>query len=197
MLSALGVDAAAIAGHKFGAPKGVGLLWLRRGVRLPPLIAGGRQQQDRRSGTEDAALANALAAALAEAVASLPSERPRQAALIEACWTRLSALVPDVRRLAAAAPRVTNTLGLVHPGIDNRHLVVRLDLAGCAVSTGAACMAARGESSHVVRALGLSEDLARSFIRVSIGSTTTSDELDRFATAYAEAVRALRSDQQR
>ncbi len=190
-LADFGVDAAAIAGHKFGAPTGVGLLWLRRGVRVPPLIAGGRQQQDRRSGTEDAAMASALSAALVEAVAALPSERPRQAALLEACWQCISVLLPEACRLAAGAPRIANTLGLIHPDVDNRHLAVRLDLAGFAVSTGAACMAARGESSHVVRALGVSDDLARSFIRVSIGRTTTAEELEQFAVAYAAAVKAL------
>lgn len=191
VLSTLGADLAVIAGHKLGAPKGSGLLWVRRGVRLPPLIAGGRQQQDRRSGSEDAALPAALAAALAEAVAALPAERPRQAALVENCWTAIQARLPRAQRLAAGAPRLVNTLGLIHPGVEARHLVMRLDLAGCAVSTGAACMAARGEPSHVVRALGVPDELARSFVRLSIGWTTTATELAVFAEAYATAVTAL------
>lgn len=186
--SALAADAIAMAGHKFGAPKGVGLLWLRRGVRLPPLIAGGRQQSDRRSGTEDAAMAAALAAALAEAVAEAADEGQRQAALIAGCWADLSARLPRLRRLGGG---LANTLGLVHPGVDGRHLAMRLDLAGFAVSTGAACMAGRGEPSHVARALLGDDALARSFIRVSIGRTTTAEELSGFATACAAAVGAL------
>ncbi len=187
-LPKLGADAVAIAGHKFGAPKGVGLLWLRRGVRLPPLIAGGRQQSDRRSGTEDAALVAALAAALAEAVADGVTEAPRQAALIAGCLAGLSTRLPRLRRLGGGLP---NTLGLVHPGIDGRHLAMRLDLAGFAVSTGAACMAGRGEPSHVARALTGDDALARSFIRVSVGRTTTADELARFTEACVAAITSL------
>lgn len=190
-ISGLGVDALALAGHKLGAPKGVGLLWLRRGLRLAPLIAGGRQQQDRRSGTEDAALTSALAAALAEALAAAPTEGVRQAALLEACWATLSARLPALRRLAAGAPRLPNTLGLVHPGIDGRHWAMRLDLAGCCVSTGSACMAGRGEPSHVARALCRDDALARSFIRVSIGPGTTAADLDAFGSSCIAAVGAL------
>ncbi len=182
-------DLAVIAGHKLGAPKGVGLLWIRRGVRIPPLIHGGRQQQDRRSGSEDAASACALAAALAEAVAALPAEGQRQAALVDSCWTRISAALPLARWPGAAG--LPNTLPLIHPGVDARHLVMRLDLAGIAVSTGAACMAARGEPSHVVRALGIPPEESRSFVRVSIGWTTTAEELRAAADAYTAAVRAL------
>ena len=187
-LAELGADAVAIAGHKLGAPKGVGLLWLRRGLRLPPLIAGGRQQADRRSGSEDAALAAALAAALGEAAAEAAAEGPRQAALIAGLWTGLSARLPRLRRLGGGLP---NTLGLVHPGIDGRHLAMRLDLAGYAVSTGAACMAGRGEPSHVALALCGDAALARSFVRVSIGRTTTAEQLAAFAAAAAAAVSAL------
>jgi len=187
-LPMLGVDAVAIAGHKFGAPKGVGLLWLRRGVRVVPLIAGGRQQSDRRSGTEDAALVTACAAALAEAAEEAVTETPRQAALIAACWSTLSARLPQLRRLGGGLP---NTLGLIHPGVDGRHLAMRLDLAGYAVSTGAACMAGRGEPSHVARALCGDDALARPFIRVSIGRTTTAAELSGFTNACVAAVSAL------
>lgn len=189
--SELGLDALAIAGHKLGAPKGVGLLWLRRGLRLPPLLRGGRQQQDRRSGSEDAALGAALAAAFAEADAEAGAEAARQGALIDGLWSELAAASPAARRLAAGAPRLRNTLGIVHPGVDGRHLAMRLDLAGWAVSTGAACMAARAEPSHVVLALGLPPALAGSFIRISIGRLTRGADLAGFAEAYAMAVRAL------
>ena len=187
-LPALGADAVAIAGHKFGAPKGVGLLWLKRGVRLPALINGGRQQADRRSGTEDAALAAALAAALTESVAEASVEGPRQAALTAGLWTALSGRLPRLRRLGGGLP---NTLGLVHPGVDGRHLAMRLDLAGFAVSTGAACMAGRGEPSHVALALCGDAALARSFLRVSIGRTTTAEQIAGFADACVVATGAL------
>ena len=187
-LPALGADAVALAGHKFGAPKGIGLLWLRRGVRIPALINGGRQQSDRRSGTEDAALLAALAAALAEAVAEAPAEGPRQAILTAGLWSQLSARLPRLRRLGGGLP---NTLGLVHPGVDGRHLAMRLDLAGYAVSTGAACMAGRGEPSHVALALCGDGALARSFLRVSLGRGTTAEQLGGFSESCVAAVGAL------
>jgi cysteine desulfurase len=185
----LGVDALAFAGHKFGAPKGVGGLFVRTGLRLPALLQGGRQQQDRRSGTEDPALAAACAAALGEACDE--SERDRQRGLLEHLFASLLAALPEVVWLGRAAPRLPNTLSLLHPRVANEVLVQRLDLDGCAVSTGSACMAARGQPSHVVAAMGVPPDLARSAIRVSIGPGTTPAELEHFAAAYIRAVRAL------
>ncbi|MBA3698436.1 MAG: aminotransferase class V-fold PLP-dependent enzyme [Planctomycetes bacterium] len=190
-LRALDVDFSSIAGHKFGAPKGVGLLYVKNGVRLPPLIAGGRQQQDRRSGTEDAAGITALAAALSAAATHAEEEDIRQRLLLESAFARIVRDLPQAQWLAHAAERLPNTLSLAHPGIANETLVMRLDLAGIAVSTGAACMAARGEQSHVIAALGIAPDLARGVIRVSIGSTTTVADLDVFVATYVREVRAL------
>jgi cysteine desulfurase len=160
-------------------------------VRLPPLIAGGRQQQDRRSGTEDAAGIAALAAALAAATAHAEEEDIRQRLLLESAFARIALDLPQARWLAHAADRLPNTLSLTHPGIANEALVMRLDLAGIAVSTGAACMAARGEASHVIAALGIAPELVRGVIRVSIGPSTTASDLDGFAAAYVREVRAL------
>lgn len=185
----LGVDALAFAGHKFGAPKGVGGLFVRTGLRLPPLVQGGRQQQDRRSGTEDPALAAACAAALEHGCDQ--AERTRQDELLQSLFATLRAALPEVCWLGQSAPRLANTMSLLHPRVANEVLVQRLDLDGCAVSTGSACMAARGQPSHVVAAMGVPAELARSAIRVSIGPATTAHDLDQFATAYIRAVRAL------
>lgn len=190
-LRALDVDFASIAGHKFGAPKGVGLLFVKNGVRFPPLITGGRQQQDRRSGTEDAAGVAALAAALGDTLAHRESEDIRQRMLLESAFTRIARDLPQTRWLAREADRLPNTMSLAHPGIANETLVMRLDLAGIAVSTGAACMAARGELSHVIAALGIDPALSRGVIRISIGHTTTDAQLDAFTAAYVREVRAL------
>jgi len=190
-LRSLDVDFASIAGHKFGAPKGVGLLYARTGVAVDALIAGGRQQQDRRSGSEDAAAVCALAAALAESLAHAEAEDGRQRALLEACWDGVHRVLPEARWLAAGAARLANTMSLAHPGVVNEHLVARLDLAGFEVSTGAACMAGRGEPSHVIAALGLERELARSVIRISIGPQTTAEELALFVAAYVREVREL------
>ncbi len=190
-LTGLEVDFATIAGHKFGTPKGVGLLYARSGVAVVPQLQGGRQQQDRRSGSEDVAATAALAAALAHALAQAPAEDARQRALLTACWAHISAALPAARWLAQGAERLANTMSLAHPGAAREVLVTRLDLAGFAVSAGAACMARRAEPSHVIAALGLERALAESAIRVSIGPGTTCDELDGFARAYVREVRAL------
>lgn len=196
-LRALGVDLASFTGHKFGAPKGVGLLYVRNGVKLAAQILGGRQQQDRRSGTEDAALLSAFAAALADAAAHCVAESSRQTALLDAAFARIAAACPAVRRLGHATDRLPNTLSLVHPGADGHQLTIRLDLEGIAVSPGSACMAARGEPSHVVAAVlaaqGLDPALARSALRVSIGPTTTAADLDAFVLAYARVVGQCRA----
>ena len=190
-LRALGVDSAAIAGHKFGAPKGIGLLWTASGWRAAPLILGGRQQQDRRSGTEDAALACALAAALAARLARAGDEDMRQRRALDACFARIAAALPGTCWLARGAQRLANTMCLAHGGVAADVLMTRLDLAGFAVSKGSACMAKRSDPSHVLDALGIDVSTARSAIRVSIGPTTDDGALRSFADVYAREVRAM------
>jgi cysteine desulfurase len=181
----IGADSVAIAGHKFGSPKGIGLLWVRAGRTIEPLVRGGRQQQDRRSGTEDAALVVALAAALQERCATMEAEAQRQRRLLDDCFAELSNRVPGVRWLGSDAERLANVMSLAYRGVAAESLVTRLDLAGCAVSRGAACMAVRGEPSHVIAALGIEPSLAMGTIRISIGWTTTAAELAQFVDAYA------------
>jgi len=187
-LAGLGADLASFAGHKFGAMKGVGLLHVRQGQALEALQHGGRQQQDRRSGSEDAALAQAMAAALDASMAAQRAEGQRQMTLLESLWTQVHASLPEARWLGSRAPRIANTMSLAHPGCRREDLVARLDLSGFAVSPGAACMAARGEPSHVIAALPLPPGLAQSAIRVSLGWTTTSAEVQAFARAYIHEV---------
>ena len=190
-LRALDVDFASIAGHKIGAPKGIGLLFAKNGARISPLFSGGRQQQDRRSGTEDAAGIAALAAALAEALSHVDEEDLRQRMLLESTFARIAKDLPQVKWIGHAAERMPNTMSLTHPGFANESLLMRLDLAGIAVSTGSACMAARGDPSHVIAALGLDPTLVRGVLRVSIGPSTTTADMDTFAATYVREVRAL------
>ncbi len=190
-LAALDVDFASIAGHKFGAPKGIGLLYVKNGIRIAPLLFGGKQQQDRRSGTEDVAGLTALQAALESALAHGEEESIRQRMLLESAFARIALVLPKVQWLAHAAQRLPNTLSIAHPGVINGALVMRLDLAGVSVSTGSACMAARGEPSHVIAALGIDLSLAKSVIRVSIGPDTVAEDLDAFVNAYISEVKAM------
>ena len=190
-LRALDVDFASIAGHKIGSPKGIGLLFAKNGARISPLFSGGRQQQDRRSGTEDTAGIAALAAALTEALAHVDEVDLRQRLLLESAFARIAKDLPQVKWIGHAAERMPNTMSLTHPGFANESLVMRLDLAGIAVSTGSACMAARGDPSHVIAALGLDPTLIRGVIRVSIGPSTSAADMDTFAATYIREVRAL------
>lgn len=190
-IGAIGADMVSIAGHKFGAPRGTGLLYVRTGVALPPLLAGGRQQEDRRSGSEDLAGLCALTAALEASLACVEDECERERDLLDGCLDAIRAELPDARRLAPGARRLANTLSLAHPEVDAEALVARLDLAGFAVSRASACMARSGEPSHVIAALGLPPELAMGVIRVSIGWTTTAEDLAAFAAAYVREVRAM------
>lgn len=187
---ALGVDSVAVAGHKCGSPKGIGLLWVRTGKVIDALVRGGRQQQDRRSGTEDAALVASLAAALEKRCAAIAAESVRQSDVLHETFLALQKSCPQVIWNGQAAPRLANVLNISHPGGIAEALVTRLDLAGFAVSRGSACMSAGTAPTHVIAALGLPDDLARSAIRISIGWTTTAEELHAFASAYAKCVLA-------
>ena len=190
-LRALGVDFASVAGHKFGAPKGCGLLYGKLGLKIEALINGGRQQQDRRSGTEDVAAIAAMAAAMQASTATYQADSARQAALLDETWSQIQAALPAAVWLAQDAPRLPNTMSIAHAGVKNSALIPRLDLSGYCVSPGSACMAARGEPSHVIAALGVEKSLAQSVIRVSIGAATTAEEMQGFAAAYIAEVQSL------
>ena len=185
-VAALGCDSFSVAAHKFGAPKGVGLLWVRPGRRIIAQIHGGRQQQDRRSGTEDAPRVCAVEAALAARQAGLAAEAERQAGLVGSAFAAIRAARPAAQWIGQAAARLPHVLSLGLPGQRADTLVTRLDLAGIAVSRGSACQAAKDGPSPIIAALGLDEALARSVIRVSIGWGTTAEELAAFVSAYLD-----------
>lgn len=187
-LAALDVDFLSISGHKFGAPKGVGVLLSRRPGPIPPLIHGGQQQQDRRSGTEDVAAAVALAYALEASLEQHAAEDTRQRALLEHTFASIRQALPQARWLGQEAPRLSNTINLACPGIEADALMMRLDLEDIAVSRGSACMASRREPSHVIRALGLDAATAASAIRISIGRSTSAEDLATFSAAYTRIV---------
>src|SRR5690606_14438506 len=160
-----------------------GLLWIRPGKRIVAQIHGGRQQQDRRSGTEDAPRVCAVEAALAARQAGMEAEGRRQADLLATAFAAIRVQRPAARWIRAEAQRLPHVLSLGLPGQRADTLVTRLDLAGIAVSRGSACQASKDGPSPVIGALGLDEDLARSVIRVSIGWDTTAKDLTAFVRA--------------
>ena len=166
----LGCDLLTMSGHKLYAPKGVGALYVRRGVRLHGQNIGGHQERERRAGTENVPLAAAFGVA-----AEIARERSDVGALRDALERGLG--VFDIVINGADVPRIPNTSSVTFRGADGEGIVIGLDLSGVAVSTGAACSSGRVEPSHVLLAMGLTADQARSTIRFSLSRFTTMDEI--------------------
>ncbi|MGC8883336.1 MAG: cysteine desulfurase family protein [Bryobacteraceae bacterium] len=182
---ALGVDLYTVSGHKFNAPKGIGALFVREGVRLRPRQVGGRHERERRAGTENVPGAVAMAAA-----AELP--RPETGPLRDRFEQMVLERIPDVVIHGRHVPRVPNTSSIAFAGIEAEALVIALDLAGFAVSTGAACSSGATRPSHVLEAMGVPAALARATIRVSMGRGTTLEDVSALVEALEAAVARLR-----
>jgi cysteine desulfurase len=194
-LGALGADMMTLSAHKIGGPKGVGVLVLREGVAVEPLIKGGGQEGRRRAGTENVAgivgfgvAAELAAAELEEAatLASLRDELERRAREVE----------PSTVVVSGRVARLSNTSCIAVPGTKAETLVIGLDLAGVAVSAGSACSSGKVEASHVLIAMGLSPELAQGAIRVSLGFGATGADIERFIGAWSELIKRMRHRQE-
>jgi cysteine desulfurase len=171
-VNALAVDTLALSAHKLHAPKGIGALYVRRGLALSRHILGGAQERRRRAGTENVPLAMAFGVA-----AEIARERPDVGAVRDALENGLADF--DVVINGGGVPRLPNTSSVTFRGADAEGIVIGLDLAGVAVSTGAACSSGRIEPSHVLLAMGLTPDEARSTIRFSLSRFTTLQEIEQ------------------
>jgi cysteine desulfurase len=187
---ALGVDSLAVSAHKLHGPKGAGALWLKKGARLSPLWSGGGQQQGLRSGTENVPGIVGLAEAARLATSALAESGPRVAALRDHLVAEVLAAIPGARDNAAGAPRVPHIASLAFPGVAAEPLLHALEARGIYVSAGAAC-ASRGHGpSHVLKAIGLSEDAGT--LRVSLAAATTAEEIDVAIRALVDEARGMR-----
>ncbi len=186
----LGVDSLALSAHKIHGPKGVGALWLRRGLKLEALVRGGAQERNRRAGTENVA----GIAGFGRAATIAGGEGLAAAAGIGALRDRLEAKLLEIpgALVNGSGPRVANTSNVSFEGCEAEGLLLALDLMGVAVSTGAACAAGTIEPSHVLRAMGLPLHRVQASLRFSLGRGTTAEEVDRAAGAVAEAVERQR-----
>jgi cysteine desulfurase len=180
------VDTLAVSAHKLYGPQGVGALYVKRGARLTALLRGGSQERNRRAGTENVAGIAGFGRAAQIARAELATEAPRLGALRDLLETRLLATA-GCRRNGELA-RVPNTTNLSFDGCEAESLLMALDLAGLAVSTGAACAAGAIQPSHVLRGMGLAASRVQSSLRFSLGRGTTLAEIDRAALLVEEAV---------
>jgi len=172
-------DMLSISGHKIGAPKGIGALFIRRGTPMEALMFGGSQDRGRRPGTENVAMAVGLACAAELTVAEREEEVRRLGALRDRLEASLLARIPDAvihGRGASRAPHVTN---ISIPGTESESMLIALDLRGIACSAGSACQSGSINPSHVLEAIGVSVDVAKSALRLSLGALTTDASVDR------------------
>ena len=172
----LGVDLLSLSAHKFYGPKGVGALFVRKGVQLEPLLYGSRGEGGRRAGTENVSGLVGLGKAAELARERLDEQALRVAALRDRLEEGLLR-VPGARVNGGGARRLPNTCNIRFPAVDSESLVIALDLQGVACSAGAACLSGAVDPSHVLAAIGLSPEEARGSIRLSLGSMTTEDDI--------------------
>jgi len=191
-LGRTGVDLLSISAHKFGGPKGAGALFVRGGVRIEPLIDGGGQEWNARSGTRDVAGAAAMAEAARLSCGELAAEMPRQAALRDRLEREVLSRVARVSVNGGAAPRVANTSNLRIDGVDGEALLAALDAQGIAASSASACAASHAEPSHVLMAMGLTRRQAEDSMRFSLGRLTTDAHIDALIAALPALVERIR-----
>jgi cysteine desulfurase len=188
----LGVDLYSISAHKINGPKGVGALYLRKGTDLRPLIYGGPHERKLRAGTENVAGAAGFGRAAEWVIEESAIEAARQSGLRDRLEQGILAQVPSAHINGRGAPRVGNTSNVRFDGIDSEPLLIALDLKGFAVSSGSACSSGATEPSHVLAAIGLNREQARSSVRVSLGRSNTYEQIELLIEAVVQAVARLR-----
>ena len=190
---ALGVDLLTISAHKFYGPKGVGAMWIRRGVRLQSALTGGKQERGRRSGTENVAGIVGMGVAACEALAKMREEQARLRTLRDTLESHILGRVSGTARNGSAEPRVANTTNISFDRIEAESLLIALDLEGIAVSTGSACSSGTLEPSHVLKAMGLPAHRTQNSIRFSLGAANTEEDIERVVAVLPGIVEKLRS----
>jgi cysteine desulfurase len=188
--AALGVDYLILSAHKFGGPAGVGALVFREGLQMPKFMHGGGQEKRQRAGTE-----NVIGIAGAGAAAQLCHPESYQAhtkALQQKLESGLRSIANDIIIAGESAPRVTNTTNVILPGVPAETQLMAMDLEGIAASSGSACSSGAMKPSHVLSAMGLGDDHAKSALRFSTGWDTTESDIDDALAAYARMVSRVR-----
>ncbi len=193
-LSRLGADALALSSHKIGGPKGAGaLIVANAGLSLgKPLICGGGQERGARAGTENVEAIAGFGAAGREVLAEASSEPARLLALRDRLQECVREVAPDAVVFGADAPRLCNTLCFAVPGLAAATLVIALDLASVAASSGSACSSGKITASHVLAAMGVSPALAQGAVRLSLGWASSAADVDAFSDAFARVIGRMR-----
>ena len=192
-LGALGVDALSLSGHKLGAPKGTGVLAVRAGVPLEPLLHGGGQERGRRSGTEDVAGAVAVATALGLAAETVRSGEGTATTVRDAVLDGVLAAVPGAFVTGSREHRLPGHASFCFPGVNGETVLLELEQRDVVSSSGSACAAGSTEASHVLTALGIPEDVARTALRLTFDAALTADDVPVVVGAVADAVATVRA----
>lgn len=192
-VAALPVDLLTITGHKIGASKGIGAIYIRRGTPLEPLLYGGSQERGRRPGTEDVAAAVGLAMAAELAVTERETECGRLGALRDRLEAAILAGVPDAVIHSRGVDRAPHVCSVSVPGVDGEALLMALDLQGVAASGGSACQSGSALPSHVLAAMGVAPELAGSAIRLSLGALTVAEHVERVGALLPTLVAKARA----
>jgi cysteine desulfurase len=189
----LPIDMLSVSAHKIGGPKGVGALYLRKGVRIEPLVYGGGHERGFRAGTEDVAGAVGFGVAAAMAIAEREEQANRLRALRDRLEAALRARVPDLIVNAAGAERLPTILNVSIPGANSELLLVMLDLEGVAASSGSACSSGGVTPSHVLTTMGLPAEVAGPSVRFSLGHETRSEDIERVIEVFPPLMERLRA----
>ena len=192
-VDALQVDLMSLSAHKFYGPKGVGVLYIRSGTPLQPLLHGGGQEHHVRAGTENVPGIVGLAAALTRAYAHLDEDGPRITGLRDRLIAGIEAQIPGAHLQGHPTDRLPNNAAFCFAGVSGEDLLLRLDLAGICASSGSACNSGSTQISHVLRAIGTPPDLGRGSLRLTLGTENTEADVDYTIATLAEVVGELRA----
>jgi cysteine desulfurase len=189
----LGVDLLSLSAHKFNGPKGAGVLWIKRGTRMQPILTGGKHERSRRAGTENVPAIVGLGVAARLAAAKLTAEASRLEALRDRLEQGILSSVPGTVVNGGRSPRVPNTTNISFDRVEAESLLIALDLEGVAVSTGSACSSGTLEPSHVLRAMGFPAHRTQNSLRFSLGLFSTEQEVDHVVEVLPRLVEKLRT----
>ena len=188
----LGVDMLSMSAHKFYGPKGIGLMYLRKRIRVSPLLHGGAQERGRRAGTHNVPGIVGMAKALELATARMAGDAVREAALRDRLWTGLKDTIEAIHLNGDLLYRLPGNLNVRLDGIEGESMILMLDMEGICVSSGSACTTGSLEPSHVLLALGIPAEHAHGSLRVTLGRSTTAEDIDHFIRVFPPIVARLR-----
>lgn len=192
-VKAMGIDMLSISGHKFHGPKGVGVLYERKGIRLPSYIIGGEQEKGRRAGTENVAGIVGLGEALELAVTNMSETSARMTRMRDRLIEGIEATIPEVKLNGHRTKRLPNNVNFSIEYIEGESILLMLDMAGIAASSGSACTSGSLDPSHVLLALGLTHEVAHGSVRMTLGDDTTDEDIDYVLETLPKVAHRLRA----